>query len=104
LTGRISIFEKPPELCEAKMNPGGAGYAVVAEVDVVKQGRGLPALLGELQFVNIVVRRGEFVFAPLFPCMAGSGFLCFGTVKIRKAVITAAGRDQRRPATYQLAS
>ena len=28
--------------------------------------------------------------------MAGSGFLCFGTVKIRKAVITAAGRDQRR--------
>ena len=34
--------------------------------------------------------------APLFPCMAGIGFLCFGTVKIRKAVITAAGRDQRR--------
>jgi hypothetical protein len=28
--------------------------------------------------------------------MAGIGFLCFGTVKIRKAVITAAGRDQRR--------
>ena len=28
--------------------------------------------------------------------MAGSGFLCFATVKIRKAVITAAGRDQRR--------
>ena len=28
--------------------------------------------------------------------MAGIGFLCFAIVKIRKAVITAAGRDQRR--------
>jgi hypothetical protein len=32
-------------------------------------------------------------FSSKFTCMAGSGFL---TVKIRKAVITAAGRDQRR--------